>query len=162
MVRRKSLNSGIPEGLKQNAANRTATALTKLAQAQREIEAEVAAGVLLPEAVTLKMLLKDRAGINHRFLDGDAHRQRKKEIEKWRTDLGNVTPTKPPSQEEIVNGLKSEIAAYQERLEKMRDRVHFYAFRIRELQRMNRELRRKSLETVVYINRDQKAPPKSP
>ncbi len=68
----------------------------------------------------------------------------------------------PRSQDAIIDDFKSEIAVYQERLEKMGDRVHFYASRIRELQRTIRELRKKSLETVVYINRDQKTQSKFP
>lgn len=162
MVRRKAVKTGIPDALKQDAANRTAEALVKLDQAKRAIEKDIVAGVLKPEAVTLKMLLEDKAGLNHRFLDSDAHRHRKEETQKWRADLGMLIPSTPPSQEAIIDGLNSEIADYQERLEKMGDRVHFYASRIRELQRTIRELRKKSLETVVYINRDQKAPQKSP
>ncbi|MDX3925131.1 MAG: hypothetical protein QHC90_04890 [Shinella sp.] len=134
----------------------------KLDQAKRAIEQEIAAGVLQPKAVTLKMLLEDRAGLNHRFLDGSAHRHRKKEIETWRANLGMLIPSMPRSQDAIIDDFKSEIAVYQERLEKMGDRVHFYASRIRELQRTIRELRKKSLETVVYINRDQKTQSKFP
>jgi hypothetical protein len=152
MVRRKSVNTGIPDALKQDAAKRTAEALLKLDQAKRAVEDEIAAGVLRPDAVTLKMLLKDRAGLNHRFLDGDAHRHRKKEFQNWQRNLKSFVAPTLPSKDDEIGSLKNEIASYEVRLEKMADRVHLYASRIRELQKTVRELRKKSLETVVYIN----------
>lgn len=165
MVRREDLIGNLPAALLADATGRSVASFKKLTAAKERIEREVAAGQLSPESVTLQMILKDYAGLNHRFLDRDVYAHEKKEILQWKSALASIRIAVPSNEQataDIIERQKAEIAALEERLEKMSDRIHFYASRIRDLQRTNRQLKKKSLETVVYVRDRDHSRSKSP
>lgn len=154
MVRRKDLIGNLPAPLAANAAERSRAGFAKLAAAKDLIERNVATGVISPNSVTLKMLLKDYAGLNHRFLDRKVYANRKEDTLAWIARLesnGVAPPDEETNTANVISQQRKEIAELKERVEKMADRVHFYASRIRDLQRTVRQLKKKSLETVVYL-----------
>ncbi|MFK4766732.1 hypothetical protein [Rhizobium sp. ZW T2_16] len=149
----KSLSRGrIPIGLRKASSNRTLEALKKLKEAQRSIEAEVAAGVLSANEVTLKLLLKERADLGERFLDGKNHKETKKTVEQWRMDLSKSAEILPTPIKDLTPALKEEIAQLRLHNARLADRVHCYATRIRHLQRIVANIQARSGGEVTYLN----------
>ncbi|MGR9247054.1 hypothetical protein [Rhizobium leguminosarum] len=154
MVRKKATKRQRPEGLASHTANNKLAHLAKVDSAMASIERDVKSGKLLVHEVTWILLLKERAGVGHRYLDAPGQKKKKSLVEHWLAEeLPKMAPVAAESQEAENVRLKDEIEDLHRRLDRMGDRIHFYSARIRQQLRTIKTLKEKSLETVVHINR---------
>ncbi|WP_167378955.1 hypothetical protein [Rhizobium leguminosarum] len=128
--------------------------MNKVDSAIRSIESDVKAGRIKAQDVTWVMLLVERAGLNHRYLDAPRHRTKKDQVEFWLSKtLPEMAPVAAVSPEQENERLKAEIEQLYSRLDRMGDRIHFYSDRIRQQIQTIKSLKAKALETIVHINR---------